>query len=85
MEILKTPQQVKNGLRYVLLNPAKHFKKSPYVDNFSSGALFEKWRQLIGKALPIEERQRELKSRLETFLSPPSLWLSQVGWMRALY
>jgi REP element-mobilizing transposase RayT len=34
LQVLKTPRQVKNALKYVLLNASKHFRKCYYIDQF---------------------------------------------------
>ena len=83
--VLKTAQEVKNGLKYVLLNPAKRFKKAPYIDKFSSAVLFQDWKRLLGQKLSRPPQTKTLSRRLNSFLSPPKLWLSRSGWMRAVY
>ncbi len=83
VQIIKTPQQMKHVIKYVLLNSAKHFKKAPYIDLFSSGVLFNSWKRLIGFELPVPNQMKTLKDRLREFVSPPGLWLTEAGWMKA--
>ncbi len=83
LEEIRTPGQMKHALKYVLLNPAKHFKKAPYLDVFSSSSLFENWQKLIGYELKPTIQNKILRERLRQFLAPPKFWLTNVGWMRA--
>ncbi len=82
IEEIKTPRQMKHALKYVLLNPAKHFKKAPYLDMFSSSSLFENWQKLIGYELKPTIQNKILREKLKHFLAPPKFWLTNVGWMR---
>jgi REP element-mobilizing transposase RayT len=83
IQILKTPRQVRNALKYVLLNPAKHFRKAPYVDMFTPGSIVDSWKELVGQQLRAPAHSRVLRERLKSFLSPPELWLTREGWERA--
>lgn len=83
VQVIKTPQQMKHALKYVLLNPAKHFKKAPYLDMFTSGVVFTNWKKLIGYELPATSKFKLLENKLRDFLASPTLWLSDVGWMKA--
>jgi len=82
-QIIKTPTQMKQALKYVLLNPAKHFKKAPYLDLYSSGVVFSAWKRLIGNELFVSTSMKRLEEKLGEFLSPPELWLTQSGWWKA--
>ena len=69
--ILRTPRQVRNAVRYVLLNARKHGAAPPGIDPYSSGPWFDGWREKI--------RERVESSR------PVALartWLLAVGWRR---
>jgi hypothetical protein len=83
MQSIETPTQMKQALKYVLLNPAKHFKKAPYLDVFTSAAIFEDWKRLIGRELILNAPLTTLRQNLREFLSPPKLWLTQAGWKKA--
>jgi putative transposase len=73
---LKTPIEVRNGLRYVLLNARHHAaeqgkKLAPrWIDTFSSGPWFDGWVH----APPPSTAPRPT--------SPPRTWLLRVGWRR---
>ena len=73
---LKTPYEVKNALRYVLLNARKHFMQEfghpppVRIDECSSGAWFDGW--TCGVDPP--DRPREV--------AEPTCWLLRVGWRR---
>ncbi|MDZ4678121.1 MAG: transposase [Oligoflexia bacterium] len=49
LHILKTPQEVRNALEYVLLNISKHQRLIEYIDPYSSAQTFTHWRKLLGK------------------------------------
>ena len=80
---LRTPTQVRNTLRYVLLNRKHHAAASKrffagWIDPFSSGAWFRGW------AAPI--RMNEVIGDLVRAEAPtraPKTWLLRVGWRRA--
>lgn len=69
--ILRTPRQVRNAVRYVLLNARKHGVASPGIDPYSSGRWFDGWRERIRKG--IEESRPVAVART---------WLLAVGWRR---
>src|ERR1700742_3136527 len=79
---LRTPAQVRNTLRYVLLNRKHHAAATKrffagWVDPFSSGAWFRGWE------VPI--RSNRVISDLVTLAPPtrpPRTWLVRVGWRR---
>jgi REP element-mobilizing transposase RayT len=83
LQAIQNPAQMKQTLAYVLLNPAKHFKKAPYLDAFTSAAIFEDWQKLIGRELNLNSSLATLKKNLKEFLAPPQLWLTQAGWAKA--
>ena len=79
---LRTPTQVRNTLRYVLLNRKHHAvaKKffAGWIDPYSSGAWFRGW------SAPI--RMNVATSDLVGLESPahaPHTWLLRIGWRRA--
>jgi len=74
--VLGTPRQVRNALRYVLLNDRKHRRqrglrldRSSTPDSASSDRFFEGWKERI-KAIPKMEVAR------------PRSWLLAKGWQR---
>ncbi|HEY1546514.1 MAG TPA: transposase [Kofleriaceae bacterium] len=80
---LRSPAQVRNTLRYVLLNRKHHAAATKrffagWVDPFSSGAWFRGWDAPI--------RRNAVVGDLVTLESPtraPKTWLLRVGWRRA--
>jgi REP element-mobilizing transposase RayT len=79
---LRTPTQVRNTLRYVLLNRKHHaaekrFSKS-WVDPFSSAAWFTGWAEPISKyAWMVQELATQPAPTL-----PATTWLLTTGWKR---
>lgn len=78
---LKTPLEVRNALRYVLMNRKHHragkFQKN-WIDPWSSAAWFSGW------ARPVvldSSWKRELTS-LPKPTADPKTWLLRVGWKR---
>jgi REP element-mobilizing transposase RayT len=68
---LRTPREVRNALRYVLLNRHKHRpERSAPVDYCSSGPWFDGWAGAL--AAP----------RAPSPVRPPGTWLGGVGWRR---
>jgi len=74
--VLSTPRQVRNALRYVLLNDRKHRRqrgdkldRNNAPDSASFGRFFEGWKERI-KAIPKIEVAR------------PRSWLLAKGWQR---
>ncbi len=79
---LRTPREVRNALRYVLLNRKHHAAEKRFnkywVDPFSSAAWFTGWAEPISKyAWTVQEL---VKTPPPT--SPPSVWLLTTGWKR---
>jgi REP element-mobilizing transposase RayT len=73
--VLRSPSQVRNALRYVLLNAQRHARRasrSSRIDPASSGAWFEGWKRRPDP----DARQRPVAQRLHT-------WLLREGWRRA--
>ena len=75
--ILKTPQQVRNALRYVLRNHAHHAAARDTdgliagVDPYSSGVYFDGWRDYRPRAGPEPPP-----------VAAPRTWLLHTGWRR---
>jgi REP element-mobilizing transposase RayT len=81
---LKTPTEVRNCLRYVLLNRKHHAPSelkfdSYWFDPYSSAAWFDGWEK---PPRPHGGWQRELVE-LPTPTAPPATWLLAKGWLRA--
>jgi REP element-mobilizing transposase RayT len=79
--VLRTPRQVRNALRYVLLNWRKHeFRaaKGAVLDPCSSGRWFSGWKE-TGVAAELAKRD-PVGGERETAL--PQCWLLPRGWHR---
>jgi len=71
---LNTPTEVRNAIRYVLLNGDKHAKgnKRYDVDPYSSGASFDGWAD-----------ERWIYAEEDTSAARPRTWLLREGWRKA--
>jgi REP element-mobilizing transposase RayT len=71
--VLRTPREVRNALRYVLLNARRHLgeraRATTKVDPASSGRWFDGWR-------------RRATAADSPCVSKPRSWLLAVGWRR---
>lgn len=70
---LHTPREVRNALAYVLNNAHKHAARSNGIDPYSSGAMFDGWREPV------------LRARTSTTALPvvrARSWLLTTGWRR---
>ena len=82
--ILKTSREVRNALRYVLLNYRQHEARRgesltrDWIDPFSSAYWFDGWRDPIQLREP---RQRDLLA-VPCPTAPASVWLMTTGWRR---
>ena len=82
VQLLTSPQQVRNALRYVLLNIRKHFKQrnghAPPVniDEASSGSQFDGWRT-NSKSLRVKAFTQE-----DVGVAKAASWLLSKGWRR---
>lgn len=83
LHILKSPREVKNALRYILLNQAQHLKVAQHIDGFSSGYFFSRWEKLIKVSAWIRTQLAEPRPRDFTHLTPAQSWLLKEGWLRA--
>jgi REP element-mobilizing transposase RayT len=80
---LRSPREVRNALRYVLLNGHHHAaergeRQSWWADPYSSGAWFDGWRHPLR---PFEAWQRELLAAPRPTAAPQT-WLLTTGWRR---
>jgi REP element-mobilizing transposase RayT len=71
--VLKTPTQVRNALRYVLLNARKHGARLRGIDPASSGRWFDGWRGAV-------ERDDAIGGARD--VAAPRTWLLGVGWRK---
>ena len=82
-EVITTPRQARHALSYVLNNWRKHEEdrsapRSWNVDPFSTGVLFEGWRQHADE--PLMWRWRDTYDPM--FVYRPKSWLLREGWRR---
>jgi putative transposase len=79
---LRTPREVRNALRYVLLNRKHHGAEKRFgkywVDPYSSAAWFTGWTE------PISRHAWMVSDLVETAAptKPPTVWLLTTGWRR---
>jgi REP element-mobilizing transposase RayT len=81
-----SPTQMKNTLKYVLLNWVKHSEFIEHMDDFSSGRAFTRWKELLGRdfrLLIAMEAKNPPHDPVKMGISPPRSWLAREGWMRA--
>jgi hypothetical protein len=86
VRVLATPRQVRNAIRYVLLNARRHAAKlqrskdqlrAPVrLDPASSARWFEGWRPGIAR----EESPARFGLRSTPAVSRPRTWLLRAGW-----
>jgi putative transposase len=81
--VITSPTQMKNTLRYVLLNAAQHAKLIDYIDEFSSGFHFPHWRNLVRITEQLAVQIGRVDALESAGLSQPRSWLAAEGWMRA--
>ena len=82
-QVLKTPTQVRNALKYVLLNARRHAKRltgAVRLDPCSSARWFDGWKR-GSRRLEHEARGRPGGGVFAIAL--PHTWLLQEGWRRA--
>jgi hypothetical protein len=84
LHVLRTPTEVRQALRYVLMNEGHHRKQRVYrisPSSFSSAAAFVDWPKLIG--LRARAPAPRIRSHLHSaWLHSPGTWLLRGGWMR---
>ena len=81
VRLLPTPREVRNALRYVLLNARRHSstarstsKQAARLDPASSGRWFDGWRHKRSEDEEETARKRSVAS--------PRTWLLKIGWRR---
>ena len=76
---LTSPREVRNGLRYVLLNLRKHraergVRSQPTtLDEASSGRWFDGWKRIAWRPPDLDEPRE---------VAEPRYWVTRVGWRR---
>lgn len=86
LEILASPRQAKNGLRYVLLNSRRHNVdvdelhghvewRGDWVDEYASWQYFDGWREGTPAGPPPADRS-------EWLVASPESWMLRDGWRR---
>jgi len=82
LHVLRTPGEVHNALRYVLLNARKHWKQRHHVappvriDEASSARWFEGWSH------PVPRGQPRTRGPDVPEVAAPHTWLLRQGWRR---
>ncbi|NVB85462.1 MAG: hypothetical protein HOV81_44265 [Kofleriaceae bacterium] len=80
--ILTTPTQVRNTLRYVLLNRRHHaaekYAAKNWIDPWSSAAWFDGW----AKPIVVDTWWKQELARLEPPTRPAKTWLLRIGWKK---
>jgi putative transposase len=80
---LKTPREVRNALRYVLLNARHHMpgaeedRMRDWVDPYSSGYWFDGWQRSL-----VMNRDLAKVATISRPTANPRTWLLSVGWRR---
>lgn len=84
MQIIHTPEEARHFLREILLSPARHFSRSIYADDYSSGVLFRSWKEILDKNETFDEFDfsNEETARVKRITATPQFWLSQSGWRK---
>ena len=70
---LRSPREVRNALRYVLMNRVKHCPDAPWLDLMSSAYAFDGWRA----KLPVPPSGYAAPP-----VQAPRTWLVRTGWRR---
>ena len=79
--VLKSPTEVRNALRYVLLNGRRHAGKlrrlsgAVRIDPASSGRWFDGWKR-VARVEPASDQARPPP------VARPHTWLLRIGWRR---
>ena len=80
MRLLRTPKEVRNALRYVLLNARRHARRITgrwHCDPASSGRWFDGW-----KRRPASSRLASIHGRRSPPVAAAHTWLLRTGWRR---
>ena len=83
LHVLKSPTEVKNALKYVLLNESKHMKSIEFIDEYSSGYSFKHWHKLMRIPDWMEVQLIEARPADWSHLAEAKSWLLSEGWIRA--
>jgi REP element-mobilizing transposase RayT len=95
VRVLKTPTEVRNAIRYVLLNERNHRGGGRVeLDRHSSALLVNdaawstllgpRWRRVIGFPKEWEPENREkAQAEMKVLVKEPRTWLLRTGWSRA--
>ncbi len=90
LHILRTPIEVKNALKYVFKNAAKHYHLKNIFDPYSSLIAFKEKEKLLGQAgflIPkILSSFDEIYDHLQSIMNivdPPTSWLLKTGWSKS--
>ncbi|HEU0034751.1 MAG TPA: transposase [Kofleriaceae bacterium] len=84
VRILKTPREVRNALRYILLNWRHHLAErgetlpADWVDPYSSAMWFEGWTE----ELAVDQPWKEMLRWLSEPTARAQTWLLNVGWRK---
>jgi REP element-mobilizing transposase RayT len=76
---IRTARQMRQTIRYVLMNFAKHKQLIAHIDEFTSAAAFRHWSKLLPMN-PLLLEQLEFLKPQDCGLSPPRSWLARRGW-----
>lgn len=86
LRTILNPTQMKNTLKYVLLNWVQHSGYIEHMDDFSSCRAFSRWKELLGrdfKLLIAMEAKNAPYDPEPMGISPPRSWLAREGWLKA--
>ena len=79
VRVLTSPREVRNALRYVLLNARKHWAErnrgrtlAPFLDEASSGRWFDGWKRRPWAEPPADAPE----------VAPSRFWVTTTGWRR---
>ncbi len=73
---IKTPTEMRNALRYVLFNHAKHTGQPPFADAFSSVLFCEELAANVARQTP------RWLAYIRIAIARPRTWLQRAGWKR---
>ena len=85
MRVIRSPLQMRNALRYVLLNFSQHEELIDHLDQYSTASSFTEWRSLLRERYGalIEDQVESLIIPGQREFGEAWSWLCKVGWMRA--
>jgi REP element-mobilizing transposase RayT len=79
-EVIDSPRQARNAIKYVLSNWRKHGEdrgRTCMVDPYSSATRFDGWTEVATAPFRVPKEYRELPT------APPRSWLLRKGWKKA--